>query len=730
MDRNLKMMIVDDQPLNRTILAGIFKDEYQIIEAENGKKALEALYEYGGVDIILLDIVMPEMNGIEFLKIITQKEEFKTIPVIVNTQVGEDDMEVQALDLGVEDFIVKPYNPRIVTRRVRNIVQKSVLERKQMAQELNNAKRLVTETVDELHYRVQHDWLTGIYNRETFYRETENMLLQQQEDKFDLLKLDIDGFKVVNELFGSQTGDKILISVAKMLIDIAGEEGTCGRLDADHFVVCVKEDILQRVFYDLVRLLSGELAGKEIHYPIYLHAGIYEITDIRVPIDLMCDRAGMALHTIKGNYVKRYAYYDEELRENMLEEQELATQMEIALEERQFYINLQPIYDVNTNLPVSAEALVRWNHPKKGFISPSVFVPLFEKNGFITKLDMFVWEEVCRTLADFKARGVKTIPVSINVSRINFYNPDLCSILEKLIDKYGLTTADIKLEITESAYTDNSNQLLSAMEVLQDKGFLILMDDFGSGYSSLNMLKNVPVDILKIDMMFIRSLETSDRASSILAYVIRMAKALNMDIVAEGVETENQRKFLLDCGCDCIQGYYYSRPLSVKDFEDLMTSRDVVEGITRPNDTRKTILIVDDMEITRTSVKTTLENDYKIIEAENGVEALEILKQNSRIVSLVITDISMPQMDGFELLGHIREDMVLRHIPIVVLTAMSRMDDEIQALQKGAVDVIVKPFDPLTVRQRVKNLIRLFEAEGTQAEKNEVLFSKSRAAKM
>lgn len=585
-----------------------------------------------------------------------------------------------------------------------------------MSTEAERAQKLMSETITELRYRVERDSLTGVYNRETFYVKAVELIQENQDKDYIIIKWNVDGFRAVNELFGAQTGDKVLLRLARILKDYIGEHGVVGRVEADHFITCVEKPVLEKYADQIMKFLEEGITEIDINYPVYVHVGIYEIRDRDVPIDLMCDRAGMALQTIRGNYMKRYAYYDEKLRKTMLEEQELASQMVTALEEKQFYINLQPVYSVSTGLPVSAEALVRWRHPVKGIISPGMFIPLFEKNGFIMKLDRYVWEEVCKMLADFKKRGIKTMPVSVNVSRINFYSTDLCEFLLELLERYGLDTSCLKLEVTESAYTENSRQMIATMGKLQQNGFKIMMDDFGSGYSSLNMLKNVLVDILKIDMMFIRNLEVSDRASNILAYVVRMAKALDMEIVAEGVETQNQRDFLGHCGCDCIQGYYYSKPLSVSDYEALLCSRDVVENLAHPIDDRHTILVVDDMEISREAVVCNLEDDYLVIEASDGKMALDILKEKSQMVDLVITDISMPQMDGFELLEKMKSDSVLQHIPAVVITAMSQMEDEIRALEKGAIDVIVKPFDPYEIRQRVKNLIRLVEAENVKYE--------------
>lgn len=570
MEDKLTMLIVDDVEMNRTILRMIFEDEYRIVEADNGLSALEVLRNDGSVSIILLDLVMPKMNGIEFLETVREVPQFAQIPVIVNTQQGEADSEVQALDLGVEDFIVKPYNPRIVVRRVRNVIRKSVLERKQMEQDLKSAQEKVGESLRELKFRAERDWLTGIYNRDTFYTKTTELLQSRSEMEHVLVLWNIERFKVINDLFGTITGDQVLIKVSNQIRKAMKDVGVYGRLEADRFALCMPKTFFDNNMDEIQDILNMSMKDIKMDYPILSHIGVYVIHDIYTPVDLMCDRAMMALQTIKGNYLKRRAYYNDGLRDDLLNEQGLIGEMETALREKQFFINLQPIYSSESQKPVSAEALVRWNHPVKGIIAPDVFIPLFEKNGFIAKLDYFVWEEVCKYLSWSKKNDLIVLPISVNVSRANFYSNDLCKKVLGLVEKYKLDPSMLKLEITESMYMDNPYQLLETMQHLQDSGIRILMDDFGSGYSSLNMLKDVPVDVLKVDMKFIDALESSERAGVILTYVVRMAKELNMQVVAEGVENINQFSFLKDISCDCIQGYYFSRPLSVQAYGELL----------------------------------------------------------------------------------------------------------------------------------------------------------------
>lgn len=542
------MLIVDDNEFSRAVLKAIFDGDYETLEAQDGQECMNILQKRI-VNIVLLDTIMPKMDGFEVLRRIKSDPSLAAIPVVTNTVGDSEDTESYALELGAADYITKPYRADVVRKRVSNIVLGSDSER----------LRLMAET----------DWLTGIYNRSAFARYTKAMLLNNLKTQYVLICWNIERFKIINDIFGAEMGDALLKDIAKTLRSMCTEHGgVCGRLEADNFACCFPYDEFD--IENIIKNTKRSLPSANIQYEINIGVGIYVIDDIALPISTMCDRASIALHTIKGSYLRRYAFYDDKLREKMLVEQEIFTEMETALEERQFCVYFQPQYSSEREEPVGAEALVRWKHPKRGMISPGVFVPQFESNGFITKLDYFVWEEACRFLADRISAKKTVLPVSVNISRINFYDEDLCDKIINIVKKYDLKPELFHLEITESVYNENHEQLMGAMRRLQKEGFYIAMDDFGSGYSSLNMLKDLPVNILKIDMKFVSDIEKNERAGSVLTSVVRMAKWLEMRVIAEGVETLEQKDFLSSIGCDVIQGYYYSKPLPREEYEKLI----------------------------------------------------------------------------------------------------------------------------------------------------------------
>ncbi|MGI5857634.1 MAG: putative bifunctional diguanylate cyclase/phosphodiesterase, partial [Candidatus Merdivicinus sp.] len=249
---------------------------------------------------------------------------------------------------------------------------------------------------------------------------------------------------------------------------------------------------------------------------------------------------------------------------------EIVDSMESALAEKQFEIYLQPKYRISDNQMVGAEALIRWNHPVWGMQSPAVFIPLFERNGFITKLDQYVWDRACAVMQSWVKRGIQSLPISVNVSRADIFNVDLTDILTGLLQKYGLPPASLHLEITESAYTENTRQIIETVSGLRKLGFIIEMDDFGSGYSSLHMLREMPTDVLKLDMKFIQSEPVTPVDQEIMHTIVSLANLMQMGVVAEGVETAEQLECLREIGCECVQGYYFARPMPVQEFESLI----------------------------------------------------------------------------------------------------------------------------------------------------------------
>lgn len=417
-------------------------------------------------------------------------------------------------------------------------------------------------------YLATYDELTGIYNKQAFYAKTKEMLLDNPDKNFDLLRINIERFKVLNDLFGESTGDKLLRYIGKFLKEINLPLCVSGRLYADNFVVCYeagKGD--SRRMINTLQMVADSFA---INNRTILSFGLYRIDDKTLPVSVMCDRANMALWKAKGNFKNPYCEYDEKMRQQVLKEQKIINAMERAIQNKEFTLYLQPKYDIEKGTIIGAEALVRWISLENGFISPGDFIPVFENNGFVYEVDKFIWEESCRYLRKWLDEGREVHPISVNVSRIDLYDPKLVQHLVNLREKYQLPSQYLELEITESAYTEDPEQIITITRQLREAGFVILMDDFGTGYSSLNMLKDIQIDVLKLDMGFLKSSDYSAKGGNILTAILKMAESLKMQTIAEGVETKEQVEFLKSIGCRYVQGFYYSKPLPVGEFEKLI----------------------------------------------------------------------------------------------------------------------------------------------------------------
>ncbi len=439
----------------------------------------------------------------------------------------------------------------------------------------NTTKEKMIE--DELRTVAYFDPLTGLYNRSAFIKNAREKLDENPMMEYSMMRLNIGSFKTVNDLMGRELGDRVLCMVANVLREIMGESGIYARFFADNFCVLVpysERSVHPQMILDALKKAMKEIP--EVTHEIQFYIGVYKMTDKSLSIDNMADRASIACRSINGSYREHIAYYDEKMRLRMLEEQEICDESRRALDNGEFYVCYQPVYGIQAHRFVSAEALVRWNHPKKGMIPPGKFIPVFEKNGFIAELDLYILEQVCVYQKKRMDSGLEPFPISVNISRMSMYNPKLYDIINDLTARYRVDPKNFRIEITESAYNDNPAQLLETVGRLRGNCFPVLMDDFGSGYSSLNTLKDIPIDILKLDMQFMQGFEKNGKVGTIVTSIARMSKWLNIPMLAEGVETREQYEFLASIGCSYIQGFYFSRPVPESEFTMLIEQEEVV----------------------------------------------------------------------------------------------------------------------------------------------------------
>ena len=578
------VLIADNSAINRIFLAGILADEYDVLQANDGTECLQVMKQHADeISVVLLDLMMPGLTGYEVLAARNADDAIADIPVIVVTAGSETSTELDALNAGAIDFLSKPIEPELAKRRIRLAIDQRELE----------ALHIKNRIYEERQRVADHDALTGVYSKEAFCRETQQMLANQRPGQWCIVRWNVEKFKLVNSLFGIEAGDTLLCALADGISSHAHEVATYGRYASDHFVVCManSSERVERLVDDVEAHLQRAATEVGLTQSIVLSIGVFPITDCQMQVEEMCAYAGMALNTVKGEYNRHLAYYDDELRQLLVEEQDILDNMDAALENGEFEVYLQPIYRMTTSLPAGAEALVRWNRPGKGIVPPGVFIPLFERIGFISKLDYQILQQVCLILNDRAARGLPELSISVNLSRKSLYDPELYDKVVSLTDSYGIKPELFRIEVTESAYMDNAEQLIDTVSKLQAHGFPVLMDDFGSGYSSLNTLREIPVDILKLDMKFMEGFEKGGRVGTIVSSILRMAKLLGVPVVAEGVETVEQYEFLRSVGCEYTQGFYFARPMPREQFEAFVANPNM------PYDQRDFVLGENDINL-------------------------------------------------------------------------------------------------------------------------------------
>ena len=425
-----------------------------------------------------------------------------------------------------------------------------------------------TRSEQALRMRAEHDPLTGAYNTQTFFEKIDKLIKSRPNEQYCILRFDVAGFKAINESFGLEEGNRLLRGIARLIRQrLISEKEIFARLTADVFAVCLtggSERSLQ-----FVQALSLRLDHYSDTFRVKLFFGICPVENPRTPAHILCDWAYLAQKTVKGSDIVNFAFYDDALRKHLHDESYITDQMYEALEKHQFKLFLQPKVEISSGRIVGAEALVRWQHPTDGLILPGRFIPLFERNGFIMRLDAYIWEQTCITLRTWLDKKYDPTPISVNMSRLHFNDDDLPSRLVSLMNKYNLPRHMLELELTESAFFANEPRLVRLMDELRAAGFVFSMDDFGTGYSSLSTLRDLPFSVVKLDRAFISDGTTNQRGQIVARNTIALAHDLDMSIVAEGVETKEHARFLLNSGCNCAQGFYYSRPVDTAEFEVL-----------------------------------------------------------------------------------------------------------------------------------------------------------------
>ena len=534
----LKILIVDSPEKKIGELKKLIAESYDVVTVSGVKDAISYLRKFSSeVSAAIFYIGIAK----ELLEDIRTSPKTNKLSVLIATDIDNSELEDSLLDLDAIDFLKSPFDKRRVMNRLKTAIK------------LADTNRLISE--------LEHDELTTLLTRQAFLRKAEEIRSKNPGKTYSIIAFDFDNFKFSNTLYGEAKCNEFLSYTGQQL-NKAVFHSLAGRFGGDQYVLFLEyedEVHLER----LSKIRDTILNSAPIPHQI-VKTGIYAPIDPDLSIVVCCDRAFLAIRKIKGIYSKDITFYESSMQSELLNEQRITETMERALEEEQFQVFYQPKHETITEKIVGAEALVRWNHPEYGFMSPNQFIPLFERNGFITKLDAFILERVCKDITHWQQEGLPVVPISVNVSRRDFIEQGCIADQHKIIERYKIDHSLLHMEVTESLYSENTELIISQVRETQERGHMIEMDDFGAGYSSLGLLSTFPIDILKLDISFVRNLKANE---IIIENIIKMAHRMGLLTVAEGVEDAEQLKTLQYLGCDYIQGYYYSQPLPIKKFE-------------------------------------------------------------------------------------------------------------------------------------------------------------------
>ncbi len=543
-----KVLVVEDVELNREILANILSDDYEVITAENGKIGLELLEEhYRDLSIVLLDMYMPVCDGFEFLRRSREDALLASVPVMVTTGSAGAQDEVRCLELGASDFITKPYNARVVLSRIKSIIK--------------------LRESDITLASIEYDDSTGLYTGPAFKHYAEKLLKASGSDPVALVVTEIENLSQIEATSGIRYAEEIVRFYAEEFKKLA--PGSIAYRKDNQFYFMLKHE-----GSDPSECIAAarEIEKKSQYSGLNIKYGFYYNVDKTVSITELCDRVRLTVSSIRGTFITNYAVYNNEIAKQQEEKYHIESGFDAAVSNEEFVIYLQPKYDVISGRIESAEALVRWKKPDGSMVSPGAFIPVYEEDGLIVRLDEYVFRKVCSMQKARIAAGLPVTRISINLSRMTLINENVSAKYSAIVKEYDIPFDAISIELTESFAMENT-KVAKLAEGLVDSGFRLDMDDFGSGYSSMSGLVSLPFSVIKLDKSLTDRIGDR-RGEIIIEYAIVIAHKLNMTVVAEGVEEEAQADFLKTVNCDAIQGFYYSRPLPAEDFNKLLEKED------------------------------------------------------------------------------------------------------------------------------------------------------------
>lgn len=553
------ILIADDDPSIRLVLRyTMIQSGYQVIEVANGLEAVQAVIKQIP-DLILMDAVMPEMDGFRATEEIKKINGCQEVPILMATSLDDDKSIERAFEVGACDFITKPFNWSVLKHRTTRMLLSANAEQK-------------------IRHLAYHDALTGLPNRTLFMDRIDQAIsrAQRERGKFAILYIDIDHFKVINDSMGHAAGDHLLNIVSQRLTGILRKTDTIARLGGDEFTIIIEDleaaETVALVAKNILTTLDKpiKILEKEVHITGSIGIALY-------PQDgdtfgTLLKNSDTAMYKAKELGRQTFQFYEHEMSLKAMRRLDLENQIRLALKNEQFLVYYQPKVNLVTGQVQGMEALVRWQHPEKGLIAPNDFIPIAEETGLIIQIDEWVMHTACQQFKVWKAAGYSIDNLSVNISVRHFKEGGLLKHCKKVIETTGVSPKYIEIELTESALVDNNKNAKEILHEIHEMGIHIALDDFGTGYASMSYLKEFPFDTVKLDRSFVQGVPDDREDTAIVKAMIQLAQALNLNVVAEGIETELQKQFLTDNNCAYGQGFLWSKPVDAEEFERIFFS--------------------------------------------------------------------------------------------------------------------------------------------------------------
>ncbi|WP_071516947.1 EAL domain-containing protein [Geitlerinema sp. PCC 9228] len=579
------ILVVDDEVNGFDVIETLLFDQgYQLYYAPSGEKALEFL-QTCQPDVILLDVMMPEMDGMEVCRRVKAGYDGQYIPIIMVTALTAKENLAQCLQAGADDFVGKPINGLELRARVASMLrirqQHKNIEQLclQLQSNNQNLEAEVAERTKQLQQRIHYDPLTGFPSRTSLLETLERELshCQKYNQSLALLYIDCDEFNLINSSLGYEIGDRILVAISERLSSYLKSEDRLFRTGEDEFCILLKSikdtKELSETAADILQLFEESFVVESYETFISVSIGIsLTNAEYQNPQDMVRD-ADTAMYKAKTKGPGTYRIFDQELKNAIGKRLSLENDLRRALERKEFIVYYQPIINLKTEQICGFEALIRWQHPQRGMVSPGEFIPCLEDTGFIVPVGLEVMQQACQQLKTWQEQGATDLEMSVNLSVRQFSHPTLLEDLHRIIQTNNIHPSDLKLEITESAIVDNPDATVTSIQKMRQAQIKLAIDDFGTGYSSLSYLQKFPVDNLKVDRSFVKSISENHRNYYILQEIVKLGQALGMTVTAEGIETETQMRQLQNLGCEYAQGYFFAKPMSGEEATQLLREK-------------------------------------------------------------------------------------------------------------------------------------------------------------